>query len=824
MTLPHREAIFVNFVHVDKALRKLNRYNVSAEDMERIRADSPPRERQRRTGDRAGVIVFNVPSMEVLFVAQTFTRRGLEKTVFTYPSGKLVYDPETWCSERIHVRAIRELLQEAGFPIALLRELRFVGRVKVDGDTIMLLAGRDLRDMQERDDWLRTGTFRREEERRDIRSISWSPLDRPPHPLHDAMPRIIQYIRTTSAFMRLNETCVRLRDGTYEDSDLDDDDDLGDPQAHPADTQPPAVIPDAPPMVVQEIYLGDLPAKAIALYARAKSLRPSPSADAVQGDRNRVEVVAKRLGRVFATADRRLKQVDSNFAQTFMTLADRIKRVRQSLEEKTQMIKAQEQLFEHVTTTLTQARRVNPPDGLTFRWWDNAPSYAEMIEHKTIYQYAAALREEFPRLVHMINELLLPHGSPPVPFHACTHFGRSAWLDQGCVIMWLESINNMGPNVEDQMYEYRGRVYQQKVFDYSVPHNIYHAWTRVRVAYKNALIHSELQRMSHEANDRALQPAELLRLTPSDDEYGGLPLPGESQPQFIDGPAQRWIPAGFLRAFHKRVYEHLLYVKRVNDEAQAEGRPLISAICLLFTDEDQDAYERITFANMESIFPMVVIPLPTLSIPYGASSSQHTKDPWRKSKHGLDAEDKIKVTNDRIRALRWAWEIGILMHDLRQQVETVDITRIFLAGYSIGAESASLAMLGGSWVDSMHRLTEAAMPRVSLQLVASAGLIPTLALFTDSVPIDKDTKALDTAVRAACEGSSWTACTIGAAIAQLALPGESTLEMWLTDSLIVLGGNDIHTKYFTHPEHFHEDPQFGTRVRDEFNRRTHTLS
>ena len=77
----------MNFVHVDKALRKLNRYNVSAEDMERIRADSPPRERQRRTGDRAGVIVFNVPSMEVLFVAQTFTRRGLEKTVFTYPSG-----------------------------------------------------------------------------------------------------------------------------------------------------------------------------------------------------------------------------------------------------------------------------------------------------------------------------------------------------------------------------------------------------------------------------------------------------------------------------------------------------------------------------------------------------------------------------------------------------------------------------------------------------------------------------------------------------------------------------------------------------------------
>ena len=28
--------------------------------------------------------------------------------------------------------------------------------------------------------------------------------------------------------------------------------------------------------------------------------------------------------------------------------------------------------------------------------------------------------------------------------------------------------------------------------------------------------------------------------------------------QFIDGPKQRWIPAEFLRAFHKRVYEHLL--------------------------------------------------------------------------------------------------------------------------------------------------------------------------------------------------------------------------------------------------------------------------
>ena len=54
----------------------------------------------------------------------------------------------------------------------------------------------------------------------------------------------------------------------------------------------------------------------------------------------------------------------------------------------------------------------------------------------------------------------------------------------------------------------------------------------------------------------------------------------------------------------------------------------------------------------------------------------------------------------------------------------------------------------------------------------------------------------------------------------VALPGDSILEMWLTDSLIVLGGNDVHTKYFTFPDHFHEDPEFGTRVRDEFNRRT----
>ena len=115
---------------------------------------------------------------------------------------------------------------------------------------------------------------------------------------------------------------------------------------------------------------------------------------------------------------------------------------------------------------------------------------------------------------------------------------------------------------------------------------------------KNALIQSELQRMSRDVNARALKPAELVRITPSDDEYGGLPLPNETQSQFIDGPDQRWIKADFLRAFHKRTYENLLYVKRANDEAHEKGRALISAICLLFTDESGDACERMTFANM----------------------------------------------------------------------------------------------------------------------------------------------------------------------------------------------------------------------------------
>ena len=386
--------------------------------------------------------------------------------------------------------------------------------------------------------------------------------------------------------------------------------------------------------------------------------------------------------------------------------------------------------------------------------------------------------------------------------------------------MWLESINDMGQNIEDQMYEFRGITYEQKVFEYSLPNEIYHAWTRIRVAFKNVLIHAELQRMSRDVIARALKPAELARITPSDDEYGGLPLPNETQRQFIDGPDQRWIKAGFLRAFHKRTYENLLYIKRANDEAHEKGRALISAICLLFTDEQGDALERLAFANMESIYPMVIIPLPKLDISYGASSKQHAQDPWRKSKHKLDPAARIKVVNDRIRALRWAWELGVLIHDLRQQAEAVDVTRIFLAGYSLGGESASLAMLGGSWVENMHRLTDAATSRVSLQLIVSAALIPTLALFTDSVPLDDDTKHVDAAVQAVCEGSSWTACTIRAAITQLALPGDSILEMWLTDSLIVLGGNDIHTKYFTHPDYFHEDPEFGTRVREEFNRRT----
>ena len=236
------------------------------------------------------------------------------------------------------------------------------------------------------------------------------------------------------------------------------------------------------------IFLGDMEANAVALYARAKSLRLTPSTDAVQGERDRIDKVAKTLNRVFGNADRRLKQVDSDFAQTFILLAERIKRVRQSLKEKEQLIKAQEQLFEHLKSILSQAYRVNPPDELVFRWWNSAPSHAEVVENRTIYQCAAALREEFPRLVHRINELILPHGTPPISFHACTHFNSSTWLNQGCVIMWLESINDMGPNIEDQMYEYRGTRYEHKVFDYTIPHNVYHAWTRVRVAFKNALI------------------------------------------------------------------------------------------------------------------------------------------------------------------------------------------------------------------------------------------------------------------------------------------------------------------------------------------------
>ena len=128
--------------------------------MERVRAKSPPREEQRHTGERSGVMLFNIPSMEMLFVAETFTKRnGQEETVHTYPSGKRTYDAETWQTERVHVRALRELLQEAGCPIGLLRQLKFVGCVTVDGDTITLLAGRDLRETQERDDWLANGEF-----------------------------------------------------------------------------------------------------------------------------------------------------------------------------------------------------------------------------------------------------------------------------------------------------------------------------------------------------------------------------------------------------------------------------------------------------------------------------------------------------------------------------------------------------------------------------------------------------------------------------------------------------------------------------------------
>ena len=74
--------------------------------------------------------------------------------------------------------------------------------------------------------------------------------------------------------------------------------------------------------------------------------------------------------------------------------------------------------------------------------------------------------------------------------------------------MWLESINDMGQNIEDQMYEFRGVTYEQKVFEYSLPNEIYHAWTRIRVAFKNVLIHSELQRMSRDVIAHALKPAE----------------------------------------------------------------------------------------------------------------------------------------------------------------------------------------------------------------------------------------------------------------------------------------------------------------------------
>ena len=102
------------------------------------------------------------------------------------------------------------------------------------------------------------------------------------------------------------------------------------------------------------------------------------------------------------------------------------------------------------------------------------------------------LRDEFSHLVHSINELILPHGTPPITFYTCTHFNSSTWLNQGCLVMWLESINDMGQNIEDQMYEFRGDRYEQKLFEYSLPNEIYHAWTRVRIAFKNVLIHAEL--------------------------------------------------------------------------------------------------------------------------------------------------------------------------------------------------------------------------------------------------------------------------------------------------------------------------------------------
>ena len=172
------------------------------------------------------------------------------------------------------------------------------------------------------------------------------------------------------------------------------------------------------------VQLGTLSARISALYARPNSLRPESSSltpgGALHDQQRRLKEVAQRMSHIIQNADRELSKFEPSFFQTFISLSSRIATVKRSLEEQREWqlrsTTAQDALLQHIETHLQLAKRVIPPDGRSFKYWQNSPTDAELVKGATIYQDASILRLAFHRIVKDINQLSLPWGSPSMMF------------------------------------------------------------------------------------------------------------------------------------------------------------------------------------------------------------------------------------------------------------------------------------------------------------------------------------------------------------------------------------------------------------------------
>ena len=79
--------------------------------------------------------------------------------------------------------------------------------------------------------------------------------------------------------------------------------------------------------------------------------------------------------------------------------------------------------------------------------------------------------------------------------------------------------------------------------------------------------------------------------------------------------------------------------------------------------------------------------------------------------------------------------LGALLQDLKEMAENVGIRRIFLMGYSAGADKATLMNLGLPWLDHLCAVAGGEISAVAPHLIGVGAVAPVFALFTDSLPI-----------------------------------------------------------------------------------------